>query len=128
MLSHSSMLCCALSYQIGEKSVPSCLISGRPDVECIDHYEFVVLVLYVLVVHAEANLAEVEILSRELKSMQELIFVWELIALLLLARLNAKLVVEDLGGTRAPRSERELSGSLAIVSFDTLRILDRESG
>ena len=93
------MYCDALGDQIGEECVHSFFIFAN--VEHIHHNVFVVFVLNFQVVHTETNLADVEILSRVLKSMQELILIWELLTTL--RHLNIKLVNTDLGFGRAPR-------------------------
>ena len=73
-----------------------------------------VVFLDVLVVHAEADLAQVEILFGKLKSLKELFFVWIalfILILLLVAQSNAKLIIKLLD-----------SASLLLL---TLSLLDR---
>ena len=79
------------------------------DVENIYHHILMVLVLDILVVHAEAYLAQVQEFSREFESVQEWLLVWknEAIAgvfLLLRSRIqrsgDAELIIECFECTR----------------------------
>lgn len=89
----------ALTDQVIEEGLHFIFIIFGADVEDVDHYVFVVLVyILTLIVHAEADLAEVQVLPRELEPLQELLFVWEFVlGLLFRVDGDTKLVIEDLG-------------------------------
>lgn len=85
-----------LANEVGEELIQFVLVLARPDIEGVNHHVLVVVLLDILIVHAQANLAEIQVLARELESMQELLLVRGEVVLVFVfdGNGNAELVLE----------------------------------